>query len=212
MEAYQRLVEAVSELDEELTMKVIETIIAMGAEHVPAAICACQEGLEIVGRKFYEEEYFVGDLIYAGEMMNEALCVLKDAMGEAETVRTGRVIFCTVEGDLHDIGKNIVKSMLEVAGFEIVDLGVDVPAAAILQKARETGIKIILLSGVLTLSLESMEKTVKLFQEAGYREQVKILIGGNPVSEENCQAMGADAWAVNPQDTVNYCKQWSKEA
>ena len=101
--------------------------------------------------------------------------------------------------------------MLEVAGFDVVDLGVDTPAETILKAVQETGIRIVLLSGVLTLSLESMERTIKLLAENGIRNQVKVLIGGNPVSAEWCQKMGADAWAVNPQDTVNYCRQWAKE-
>lgn len=211
MKLYQELVEAVSDLDESQVMELIDQTIAEGTENIPEAIRACQEGLENVGERFSQEEYFVGDLIYAGEMMNGALRVLKDAMGQDTARELGKVIFCTVEGDLHDIGKNIVKSMLEVAGFEVTDLGVDVPAETILNKVKETGIKIVLLSGVLTLSLESMEKTVKVFESEGIRNQVRILIGGNPVSEERCQSMGADAWAVNPQDTVNYCKQWVKE-
>lgn len=95
---------------------------------------AYQEGLEIVGEKFSNEKYFVGDLIYAGEMMNGALHVLKESMGQERTGELGKVIFCTVEGDMHDIWKNIVKSMLEVAGFDVVDLGVDVPAETILKK------------------------------------------------------------------------------
>lgn len=211
MKELKELVTAVSELDECTVMELIEQIIAEGKENIPLAISACQEGLEEVGEKFSNEEYFVGDLIYAGEMMNEALRVLKEAMGQEEADALAKVIFCTVEGDLHDIGKNIVKSMLEVAGFEVTDLGVDVPADRIVDVCKETDIKIILMSGVLTLSLDSMESVVKAFEAAGLRDQVKLLIGGNPVSEEACNKMGADAWAINPQDTINYCKQWAKE-
>lgn len=211
MKEYQELVAAVSDLDEGLTLNLIKDIIAKGKEYIPEAISACQQGLEIVGERFSQEEYFVGDLIYAGEMMNNALGILKDAMGQEVTEEGEHILFCTVEGDLHDIGKNIVKSMLEVAGFEVMDLGVDVSAETIVEKIKETNTRIILLSGVLTISLDSMEKTVKCLEEAGLREKVKVLIGGNPVSEERCYQIGADAWAVNPQDTINYCKQWAKE-
>ena len=121
------------------------------------------------------------------------------------------MILCTVKDDLHDIGKNIVKSMLEAAGFDVLDLGIDVPADKIVETAKEEDIHIIGLSGVLTLAIDSMKNTVDAFQEAGMRDQVKIVIGGAPVNAEVCEQTGADAWASSPQTTINYCKEWEKE-
>lgn len=211
MKRYDELTEAIGDLEEEKMLGLIQQIVEDDDGDPRKAIDACRRGLDIVGERFSQEEYFVGDLIYAGEIMKDALAILKNAMKGVNEKTKSPVIFCTVEGDLHDIGKNIVKSMLEADGFDVLDLGVNVAAKEIVDKVKETGIHIVLLSGLLTLSLDSMEKTVKALGDAGIREHVKVLIGGNPVSENRCRHIGADAWAINPQDTVNYCRQWSKE-
>lgn len=112
--------------------------------------------------------------------------------------------------DLHDIGKNIVKSLLEAAGFEVIDLGIDTPAEKIVETAKTEGIKIIALSGVLTLALDSMKATVGAFEAAGVRGDVKIIVGGAPVNENAFNNIGADAWANSPQKTVSTCLEWAK--
>ena len=118
------------------------------------------------------------------------------------------MILCTVKDDLHDIGKNIVKAMLEAAGFEVLDLGIDVPAATVVETAKAENIKIVALSGVLTLALDSMKATVEALKAAGLSD-VKVIIGGAPVNEEACQRIGATAWAHNPQTTIQYCRKWA---
>ena len=118
------------------------------------------------------------------------------------------MILCTVKEDLHDIGKNIVRSMLEAAGFEVTDLGIDVPAEKIVETAKEKNIKIVALSGVLTLAIDSMAATVEALKAAGLSD-VKVIIGGAPVNEDVCERVGADAWAHSPQKTVSICKQWA---
>ena len=175
---------------------------------------ACQKGMDTVGSLFEEGEYFVGDLIYAGELMTKAVEILKDALitdGGEDTVKA-RMILCTVKDDLHDIGKNIVRSMLEAAGFEVLDLGIDVAPEKIVETAKAEGINIIGLSGVLTLAIDSMKDTIDAFKEAGMRDDVKIVIGGAPVNAEVCEQTGADAWASSPQTTIDYCKSWAKTA
>lgn len=119
------------------------------------------------------------------------------------------MILCTVKDDLHDIGKNIVRSMLEAAGFEVLDLGIDVPASEIVKAAKENSIKIVALSGVLTLAIDSMKATVEAFKADGM-DDVKIIIGGAPVSEEAMKITGADEWAHSPQKTVQVCKDWAE--
>lgn len=111
-----------------------------------------------------------------------------------------------------DIGKNIVRSMLEAAGFEVLDLGIDVAPEKIVETAKAEGINIIGLSGVLTLAIDSMKDTIDAFKEAGMRDDVKIVIGGAPVNAEVCEQTGADAWASSPQTTIDYCKSWAKTA
>jgi len=206
----ERLRTAVSELDEDTVMEIIDEIMAGGGDEAQAAMDVCREGLDTVGDFFENGEYFVSDLIYAGEIMTQVLGKLKPALLRGSGQKLGRMILCTVEGDLHDIGKNIVKAMLEAAGFDVIDLGIDVSPSTIVEVAKNEGIGIIGLSGVLTLAVASMKATVDAFRDAGMRENTRIIIGGNPVSQEVCESVGADAWAINPQQTVNTCRDWAK--
>ena len=144
--------------------------------------------------------------------MTKAVDILKEALvtGDGSETQKTRMILCTVKDDLHDIGKNIVRSMLEAAGFDVLDLGIDVPAQKIIDTAKEENINIVALSGVLTLAIDSMKATIEAFQEAGLRDKVKIIIGGAPVNAEVCEQTGADAWATSPQTTIDYCKTWAE--
>lgn len=208
----EKLREAMGALEEEEVTEILEKVMADGGDDAAAAMEACQEGMNIVGDLFETGEYFVGDLIYAGELMTQAVGILKPALVGADgggAGSVGKMILCTVEGDLHDIGKNIVKAMLEAAGFEVLDLGIDVKPEEIIRCAQEENIRIIALSGVLTLALDSMKKTVENLQEAGLRQDVKVIIGGAPVTEESQSYTGADAWSANPQQTVRICRTWS---
>lgn len=211
---FEGLAEAMGDLDEDIVTEMLEKVMEEGGAEAGRAMEACQKGMDIVGGLFEDGEYFVGDLIYAGELMTKAVDILKDALvaGEGESDAKARMILCTVKDDLHDIGKNIVRSMLEAAGFEVLDLGIDVPAEKIIETAKKEDIHIIGLSGVLTLAIDSMKNTIDAFKEAGMRDDVKIVIGGAPVNAEVCEQTGADAWASNPQTTIEYCKSWAETA
>ena len=207
---FEALAQAMGELDEDTVKELLEQVMAEGGDDAGKAMDACQKGMDTVGKLFEEGEYFVGDLIYAGELMTDAVETLKDALvGTESTGKKAKMILCTVKDDLHDIGKNIVRSMLEAGGFEVVDLGIDVPPQRVVEAAKDQGITIIALSGVLTLALDSMKATVRAFADAGMRDQVKIIIGGAPVSEDACKAIGADEWAHSPQKTVSVCRDWA---
>ena len=211
---FNKLAEAMGDLDEDVMVETLEQVMAEGGADAQKAMEACQKGMDTVGSLFEEGEYFVGDLIYAGELMTKAVEILKDALitdGGEDTVKA-RMILCTVKDDLHDIGKNIVRSMLEAAGFEVLDLGIDVAPEKIVETAKAEGSNIIGLSGVLTLAIDSMKDTIDAFKEAGMRDDVKIVIGGAPVNAEVCEQTGADAWASSPQTTIDYCKSWAKTA
>ena len=211
---FNKLAEAMGDLDEDVMVETLEQVMAEGGADAQKAMEACQKGMDTVGSLFEEGEYFVGDLIYAGELMTKAVEILKDALitdGGEDTVKA-RMILCTVKDDLHDIGKNILRSMLEAAGFEVLDLGIDVAPEKIVETAKAEGINIIGLSGVLTLAIDSMKDTIDAFKEAGMRDDVKIVIGGAPVNAEVCEQTGADAWASSPQTTIDYCKSWAKTA
>ena len=211
MVSIEALAEAMGELEEDTVVELLEQVMEEGGKQAQEAMDACQKGMDIVGSYFEEGEYFVSDLIFAGDLMSQAVGILKDALisGDGKEGPQTSLILCTVQNDLHDIGKNIVRSMLEAGGFHVIDLGIDVAPGTIVDKVKETDVKIVLLSGVLTLAINSMKATVEALKEAGLRDYCHVLIGGAPVSAEYCEVVGADAWAHNPQTTVQYCKEWA---
>ena len=200
---------AMADLEEDTLLEMAEEAAAMGKEGADAAVEACQRGMQTIGERFEEGEYFIGDLVYAGEIMGEVMDILQPVLAEGQEGGVAdKLIIAMVKGDLHDIGKNIVKAMLQAAGFEVIDLGIDVAPEAIVKCVQETGAKIVALSGVLTLSIESMKNTVAALDAAGLRPGVHVIIGGNPVSDEACAITGADAWAHSPAKTIEVCKGW----
>lgn len=208
---FDALAQAMGDLDEDSVKEMLEQVMAEGGGDAPKAMEACQKGMDIVGKLFEDGEYFVGDLIYAGELMTDSVGILKEALVSGGSTQTkAKMILCTVKDDLHDIGKNIVRAMLEAGGFEVLDLGIDVPAEKIVETAKNENIKIVALSGVLTLALDSMKATVDAFKAAGM-DDVKIIIGGAPVSEASKEMTGADAWAHSPQKGVQICTAWAEE-
>lgn len=159
-------------------------------------------GMEDVGNKFASGEYFLSELIWAGEIMKEAMAIIEPHLETGEMVSAGRVVIATVEGDLHDIGKNIAVSMLKSAGFEVIDLGVDVPAAKIVEKAKETKADIVALTCLISHVIPFMEGTVKAIRESSIGDRIKILIGGRVYNEESSKKIGADAYARDAWDGI----------
>ncbi len=204
----KKLAEAMGELDEDTVVEILNGVMEDGGTEAQAAMDACQAGMNKVGDLFEEGEYFVGDLIYAGELMKQAVSILKSGLITGGGTAMGRMLMCTVKDDLHDIGKNIVISMLEASGFEVLDLGIDVPAEKIVEAVKENDIKIVALSGVLTLAIDSMKNTVDALKANGL-DDVKVIIGGAPVGEGTAEVVGADAWGRSPQDTVRICREWA---
>lgn len=206
MKQYDDLKTAMGNLEGETVARLLDEIVKSGSG-VDEALTACQGGMDIVGDKFGTGEYFVADLIYAGELMSEAVAVLKPLIKEGDDV-TGKMILCTVKGDIHDIGKNIVKALVEATGIQVIDLGIDVAPQTIVEAVQKTGATILGMSGVLTLALDSMKATVEALKAADLRSQVKIIIGGAPVTAEFCKLVGADAWSLSPAEAVKICRQW----
>lgn len=206
---YEKLTQALGDLDEGAVFEQLDLITSGPEVDAAAAVEACQQGLAIVGDRFESGEYFVGDLIYSGDLMAQSFARLKPFMTGAVGGQLGKLVLCTVKDDLHDIGKNIVRCMLEAAGFEVLDLGIDVAPETIVAALKESGAKILALSGVLTLAIESMRQTVVALREAGLREQVQVIIGGAPVTAEYFEQVGADAWSTNAAESVNICRGWA---
>lgn len=213
MVEFEKIAEAMGDLDEDAVVELLNQVMAEGGADAQKAMEACQKGMDEIGSRFELGDYFVGDLIFAGELMTQAVDILKDGLvaGSDGGGEKTKMILCTVKNDLHDIGKNIVKSMLEASGFDVVDLGIDVSAETIVKTVKEQNIHIVGLSGVLTLALDSMKDTVEALKTAGLRESTKVIVGGAPVTADFCSMAGADAWATNPQTTVQICKGWAAE-
>ena len=167
-------------------------------------------GMNIIGGKFKNNEVFVPEVLVAARAMNKGITVLRPLLVAAGVEEKGTVILGTVKGDLHDIGKNLVRMMMEGKGLKVVDLGVDVPASAFIDAAKEHNAKIIACSALLTTTMGEMENVVKKANEAGIHDKVKIMIGGAPVTQSFCDQIGADCYtpdAASAADAaVAFCK------
>ncbi len=152
-------------------------------------------GMGIIGEKFKKNEVYVPEVLIAARAMNAGIDVIKDLLAEDSDDAKGKVVLGTVKGDLHDIGKNLVKIMMEGKGLEVVDLGIDTPAEKFVEAAKENGANIIACSALLTTTMTEMENVVKAAEEAGYRDKVKIMVGGAPVTQSYCESIGADIYA-----------------
>lgn len=206
----KELTAAVGELDEDAVLALLNEFVATSPseEEAQKVVAACQSGMAMVGEMFEQGDYFVGDLIFAGELLTDAINLLKPVLGNGSSATVGTILLGTVSGDLHDIGKNIFKSMAEAAGFKVYDLGIDQSASTFVEKVKELKPEIVGMSGVLTLALESMKETVDALKEAGLRDSVKIIIGGNPVTKEACEQIGADAFTTNAAEGVKISQGW----
>ena len=168
-----------------------------------------RKGMEIVGQRFAEGEYFIPDLVYSGEILKEVTDIVKPHLTQnISTERLGKIVLGTVAGDIHDIGLNIVEFMLDVNGFEVYNIGVDQPAAVFVDKIKETGATIVGLSGFLTLAFDSMKETVDAIKAAGLRDQVKIMIGGGQIDETIKEYTTADAYGRDAMAAVTLSKEW----
>jgi methanogenic corrinoid protein MtbC1 len=168
-----------------------------------------RKGMEIVGERFAADEYFLPELVFSGDLLKRVTELVKPYLTQAvETKRIGKVVIGTVSGDIHDIGLNIVDFMLDVNGFEVYNLGVDVPIENFINKVKETGAPVLGLSGFLTPAFEVMKETVEAVQAAGIREKVKIMIGGGQLDDDVRKYAGADAYGKNAMEAVALAKEW----
>jgi methanogenic corrinoid protein MtbC1 len=204
------LKETVGKLDEERTGTLLEEFIALNPDsrEIWRVVETFHLGMEIVGDHFEIGKYCAGDLIFAGELLASSIEKLKPLLGVGSGSSRGLILLGTVEGDVHDIGKNILKSLSEISGFKVEDIGVDQKPASFVQAVREYHPQVLGLSGVLTLSIASMKRTVDAIIEADLREGLKISIGGNTVNEEVCRYVGADSWSKDAMEAVKIFESW----
>ena len=202
------LVKTLADLKEQEVIKIVEDRLKAGDE--PLKILGdARRGMEIVGQRFASNEYFIPDLVYSGEILKSVTELVKPKLAKAvESKKLGKVVFGTVAGDIHDIGKNIAVFMLDINGFEVHDLGIDVPVQKFVDKIKETGAPIVGLSGFLALAFDSMKQTVEAIKAAGLRDNVKVMIGGGQMSDEIKNYTGADAYGKDAMAGVTLAKKW----
>jgi len=169
-----------------------------------------RKGMEVVGQRFASSEYFLPELVFSGELLKQVTDMVKPHLTEtAETKKLGKVVIGTVAGDIHDIGLNIVDFMLDVNGFAVTNLGVDVPKEKFVQALNDTGAPILGLSGFLTPAFDAMKETVAAVEAAGVRDKIKIMIGGGQMNDEVKKYVKADAYGKNAMEAVALAKEWT---
>ncbi len=204
----EALIQALVEMDEAGALKEAKALLDGGCDPVKI-LEACTTAMEAVGKRFESGEYFLPHLMMAGEMLKQVSDTVKPLLKEEQTAaEKGKVLIGTVKGDIHDIGKNIVTFLLEANGFEVRDIGVDQPPASFVEAVREFKPAVVGLSGLLTLAFDAMKETVQALQDAGLRDQVKIMIGGGQMSDKVKEYTGADAYGPDAMAGVRLCKQW----
>ena len=181
---------------------------ALDRGYDPEAILknAMVAAMDEVGRLFEEGEYFVPEMLVAARAMQGGLALLKPHLTQANVASSGKVVAGTVKGDLHDIGKNLVCMMLEGAGFQVIDLGTDVPAETFISAVREHQPDFVAMSALLTTTMPNMQTTIEAMKEAGVRDQVKVMIGGAPITDTYAEKIGADGYAADASRAVKLAK------
>ena len=206
----QELIDAITDMREEDAIRITNELLDGGTSPLEI-LDACKAAMDVIGKRFETGEAFIPELILAGEMMTAVSDVIKPRMTEdVAGEKLGKIVLGTVEGDIHDIAKDIVAFMLELNGFEVTDLGVDVPVAKFVEAVKETGATIVGLSGFLTLAYDPMKETVAALREDGL--DVKIMIGGGQIDEQIREYTGADAYGRDAMAAVALAKDWAKES
>jgi len=203
------LTTAVAALREKEALALVDRLLAEGADPV-GIIDACKQAMDIIGERFAAGQAFIPELIMAGEIMRAITAkVTPHLSGAPGAAKRATIVLGTVKGDIHDIGKDIVATMLDIAGFDVVDLGVDVPEVRFVETARERQAQIIAMSCLLTSALEAMKRTVAAAAEAGIRGEVRIMVGGAPITEQVVAYTGADGWGKDAVAAVELAKAWT---
>ena len=204
----KELVDVIADMREEEALRLVKEMVESGSESI-AILDAAREAMDIVGQRYEQGTYFLPELMLAGEMLNQITDIVKPDLAKLpETECHGRVLIGTVEGDIHDIGKNIVSFMLDVNGFDVLDLGVDVSPLKFVEAIGDFEPQVVGLSGFLTLAFDAMKETVEASKAAGLRGGVKIMIGGGQVSDKIREYADADAYGDDAMEAVNLARKW----
>jgi methylmalonyl-CoA mutase cobalamin-binding domain/chain len=199
-----KIIEAIIELDELVALELADEMIKSGIDPVEI-LERCREGMSIVGEKFEKGDFFLSEMIMAAEIFNQIMNIVKPHLKSTMPESKGKIVIGTVEGDVHDIGKNIVIALLEAEGFDIIDLGVDVPPATFVEAIKEYEPDIVGMSSLLTVALETTKQTIEAITEAGLRDKVKIIIGGGRIDAPATEYINPDASTDNAALGVMLC-------
>jgi len=202
------LINALSNLKEKEALAIVEERLNSG-EDALKILNNAREAVVIVGQRYRDGTYFIPDLVYSGEILKEIVEMVKPKIAGSTKAKTlGKVIIGTVKGDIHDIGKDIVTFMLDINGFDVYDLGIDVSAEKFVDKIKEVKPEVVALSGFLTLSFDSMKETVQVIKDNGLRDQIKIMVGGGSLDDTIREYTNADAFGRFASDAVSLAKKW----
>jgi corrinoid protein of di/trimethylamine methyltransferase len=204
---YKDLEEAVVEMDEERAVETAKRVVEEGFDAYDAIEKGLAVGMERAGQLFDEEEYFIPELLMCSDAMYAGMNVLRPHIRQENVAVKQKVVIGVVQGDTHDIGKNLVKIMLETSGFDVTDLGRDIPPALFVETAKEINASIIALSTLMTTTMDGMGEVVRNLNEQGIRDQFKVIVGGGPISQGFANRIGADGYAHNAADAVKLAKR-----
>lgn len=208
-EVLAKLKECIEELDEDLADEAAHEAVELGIDPITAISEGLGAGMQTQSDLFDEGEAFVPQLVVAAEIFESAIGIITAELSEADKAGTtlGKILICTVESDIHDIGKNIVKTMLSASGFEVYDMGRDAATADVVAKAKELDVDIIAGAALMTTTMPAQRDIITLLKEEGIRDQFKCMFGGAPVSPEWVESIGADAYAENAAEAVAKAKE-----
>lgn len=206
-EILKDLAEGVLNMDDELAVRAAQEAVAAGLDALDAITNGLVSGMNRAGELYDEEEYFVPELLLCSDAMYAGLAVLQPHVPHDASRAKKRCVIGVVEGDTHDIGKNLVKIMLDAAGFEIHDLGRNVPLPSFVEKAKEVGADLICLSTLMTTTMDGMATVIEMLREEGIRNRFKVLVGGGPISQAFADRIGADGYAENASSAVRVARK-----
>lgn len=206
-ELLKKLSNSVVDMDEEKAVQISNTIVEEKFDAYEAIEKGLSDGMERAGKLFEEEEYFIPELLMCGDAMYAGLDVLKHHIKVDSNSEKHKVVIGVIEGDTHDIGKNLVKIMLETSGFDVIDLGRDIPPQKFVDTAKEIEAKIIGISTLMTTTMDGMAEVIKILNKENIRDKFKVMIGGGPISQAFADKIGADGYSVNAAEAVRLAKK-----
>lgn len=203
----EQLAQGVLDMDEVLVTELAQKLLAEGGDALDAITNGLAKGMEQAGDLFDKEEYFVPELLLCADALYAGIEILREHIPVNSSQKSHKILLGVIQGDTHDIGKNLVKLMLETAGFDVVDLGRDITPQTFVEKAKEVKAEVIGLSSLMTTTMDGMDMVIKILKEEGIRDQYKVIVGGGPISQNFADQIGADGYSRNATEAVKLVRR-----